>query len=182
MNIEQVFQCESVDELRKEIEHLRQIAFKAGICTDCNTEISHAIEAPFSQCQCSAGTGECGFIPTIPLLRYNLYTAQQALVNVWNRLDGMWSHEQDGSFFAPVSKTEESDKRVADRLRMEPHELKVMKLFAIVHQELKDVISNSLPKPMRSKMNQYVAMLDNKAWAMGCALEEAPNAEKVENV
>lgn len=174
MTIEQVFECESVADLRKEIERLRQLAFNAGICTDCGGEVSHDISEPFAQCDCNACNGECGTIPTIPLLRYNLYVAEQAIITAWNRLDGMWCHHQDGSDFCPKTSTEAIDQKVADKLGYNSDKLNLMKLFDIVQNELRQTFEKALSKSLRNKLNGYVPILDFKEWSIGVALEEKP--------
>jgi len=63
-------------ELQQEIDRIRSLLYKAGICADCEEEVSHDVNEPFAHCRC--GTGEDTTGPsTIQKLRIELAAAKQ---------------------------------------------------------------------------------------------------------
>ena len=78
-----------------------------------------------------------------------------ALIEVWNRLDGMWSHHQDGSEFMPrVMEQDLPDGVVAKPLKeYVAGQDDISKLFKIVFNELQDTIKDAVSPERRKELH-----------------------------
>ena len=79
-----------------------------------------------------------------------------ALIEVWNRLAGMWSHDQDGSAFCPCGMQQDLPDHIA------PKSLKdyistlnnEAKLFAIVFNELQHTIKDAVSPERQDELHK----------------------------
>ena len=84
------------EEVAAATERYRQQLIKVGWCPDCDSEIQHEIDAPFSECNCPDGYGEN---TTIPLLSLRRYAIGLALSDLLDAASGHkpypWNHEDN---------------------------------------------------------------------------------------
>lgn len=75
---------------------------------------------------------------------------EEALIQVWNKLEGMWMHDNDGSAFFPVPKEFKDDcwnpKLVERRKKYGDNSI----LFDIIFNEIRPLITKHV-SPLRQK-------------------------------
>lgn len=78
---------------------------------------------------------------------------EDTLIQVWNRLNSLWSHEQDGSFLYPIPKEFQNDpynKKLTERRKRSGNE---SILFDIVFNEIAHKIKKSVSPERHKELN-----------------------------
>ena len=82
---------------------------------------------------------------------YSNMDKDEALIKVWNRLNGLWYHHQDGSDFFPIEKgfLDKGFSRQVDRIKQRGE---ISILFDIVFNEIQHVISDAVSPERRKEL------------------------------
>lgn len=78
---------------------------------------------------------------------------EEALIQVWKKLDGMWCHHLDGSDLSPVPARFKGDwqKAVAERKERGEHGAE-FQAFDIVFNEIQHIIRDALPEELKKEI------------------------------
>ena len=80
-----------------------------------------------------------------------------ALIEVWNRLAGMWHHHQDGSDFVPRTMAEDLPDNISSpefKAYLKEEKSDISKLFDIVFNELEDTIAQAVSEDRRHELHK----------------------------